>query len=164
VGPPFGLKGFVTVRPLSGEISHFSRLKKVKLKKADKEEDRELAEVIQHGDQESPSLLLRFAGIDSPEAARLLAGAEIIVERKYAAPLKQGEYYVEDLKGLEVVGPKGETLGHICDVIEGGGGNLVEIELPSGQRRFAPFRNEFFGEVKLKEGKVVLNEPWILES
>ncbi|MCL2069362.1 MAG: ribosome maturation factor RimM [Treponema sp.] len=160
MGPPFGLKGFVKVKPLSGETGHFSCLDKVRLRQAGKEEDRELAELVLQGD----SLLLRFAGIDSPEAAKLLAGAEIIVERKYAAPLKEGEYYVEDLKGLELVGPQGETLGHIRDVIEGGGGNLAEIELPSGERRFAPFRNEFFGEVKLKEGKVVLNEPWVLES
>ena len=160
VGPPFGLKVFVKVRPFSGETGHFSHLNEVMLRQAEREETRKVAEI----DSQGGLLLLRFAGIDSPEAAKLLGGAEIIVERKYAAPLKEGEYYVEDLKGLKVIGPQGEALWRISDVIEGGGGNLAEIELPCGQRRLAPFRNEFFGELNLKEGMVVLLEPWILES
>jgi len=107
---------------------------------------------------------MRFAGIDSPEVAALLNGAEIVVDREYAAPLKEGEYYVEDLKGLEVVSTEGQTLGHIGDVVEGGGGQLAEVILLSGEKRFAPFRKEFFGELSLSEGKIVLLEPWVLDQ
>ena len=159
VGAPFGLKGFVKVRPFSGETEHFSRLEKAILRQDGKEETRELAEIICQGD----GLLIRFAGIDSPEAADRLKGAEIIAGRENAAPLKRGEYYIEDLKGLEVLGTEGETLGHIANVLEGGGGNLAELELLSGKKRLVPFRNEFFGDVDLKGGKIVLIEPLILE-
>ena len=159
VGSPFGLKGFVKVKPFSGETGHFSRLKEVTLKQGEKEERREVAELLFQGN----TLLVRFTGIDSPEAAGLLKGAEIIAGREYAAPLKDGEFYVEDLKGLEVVTGKGEILGHITNVVEGGGGNLAELKLLSGGIRFAPFRKEFFGDVDLEKGKIVLLEPWILE-
>ena len=159
VGAPFGLKGFVKVKPFSGETSHFSRLKNVTLRQGEKEETREVAEAVSQGN----TLLVRFAGIDSPEAAGLLIGAEIIAGREYAAPLKEGEFYVEDLKSLEVVSGKGEMLGQIIDVVEGGGGNLAEIRLLSGETRFAPFRNEFFGDVDLQKGKITLLKPWILE-
>ena len=159
VGAPFGLEGFVKVKPFSGETDHFTRLEKVTLKQKEKEKIWDIAEVTPRGD----FLLLRFTGIDSPEAAALLKGAEIIVGREYAAPLKEGEYYVEDLKGLEVIENGGKVLGHITDVVEGGGGQLVEVMLLSGEKRFAPFRNEFFGELSLEGGKIVLLEPWILE-
>jgi len=159
VGAPFGLKGFVKVKPFSGETSHFSRLKDVTLRRGDKEEKREVAEHVTKGE----TLLLRFAGIDKPEAAALLQGAEIVTGREYAAPLKEGEFYVEDLKGLEVTGTGGEVLGQITDVVEGGGGSLTEIKLLSNEKRFVPFRNEFFGDVDLLKGKIVLLEPWILE-
>jgi 16S rRNA processing protein RimM len=159
VGPPFGLKGFVKVRPFSGETDHFSRLDKVTLRHGGKDTVREIAEIILQGD----SLLMRFAGIDSPEAAGLLKGAEIIAGREHAAPLKEGEYYVEDLKGLEVITGEGEILGHIIDVVEGGGGELAELKLLSGEKRFAPFRKEFFGDVDLEGGKITLLELWILE-
>jgi len=159
VGSPFGLKGFVKVKPLSGETDHFSRLIEVILRQGEKEDRKEVAEVLSQG----KTLLVRFAGIDSPEAAALLKGAEIIADREYAAPLKDGEFYVEDLKGLEVVTGKGEILGHITNVVEGGGGNLAELKILSGETRFAPFRKEFFGVVDLEGGKIVLLEPWILE-
>jgi 16S rRNA processing protein RimM len=110
------------------------------------------------------SVLIRFAGIDSPEKAALLKGAEIIAPRENAAPLKEGEYYVEDLKGLEVIDREGKALGHIVAVMEGGGGNLAEVKLISGVVRLAPFRKEFFGDVDLEEGKIVLLESFVLDE
>ena len=160
VGAPFGLKGFVKLKPLSGETDHFYRLKEITLRQGEKEETRELAEIVSQGQ----GLLIRFAGIESPEAAGKLKGAELIAGREYAAPLKKGEYYVEDLKGLEVLNPAGVSLGYIIDIVEGGGGELAEIELPSGKSRLAPFRKEFFGDVDLEGGKIILLEPWVLDQ
>ena len=159
VGPSFGLEGFVKVKPFSGETGHFSRLKKVTLRQNGEEKTWDLAEIAVRGD----FLLMRFAGIDNPEAAESLKGAQIVAGREYAAPLNEGEYYVDDLKGLQVVSNKGETLGHICDVVDGGGGQLAEVKLISGEIRFAPFRKEFFAGISLEEGRIVLLEPWILE-
>ena len=147
------------MRPLSGETGHFFRLERVTLKQHGKEEPRDVAEIVTQGD----SLLMRFSGIDSPEAAAAFTGAQIIAGREYAAPLKEGEYYVEDLKGLKVVNGEGEVLGHITDVVEGGGGQLAEVKLLAGETRLAPFRKEFFGDLSLAEGKIALLEPWILE-
>lgn len=176
MGPPFGLKGFVKVRPFSGETGHFSRLDKVILRQGENEETREVAEIVLQGGSQGASLrsakgvsakhnlLMRFAGIDSPEAAGLLKGAEIIVGREYAAPLGEGEYYVEDIKGLEVINLEGTPLGNITDVVEGGGGDLLEVRLLSGERRFVPFRKEFWGDLNLEKGKIVLLEHWILDQ
>jgi len=122
-----------------------------------------VAETVSNSASNEGTLLIRFAGIDNPEKAALLKGAEIIAPRENAAPLKEGEYYVEDLKGIEVIDKEGKALGHIVAVMEGGGGNLAEIKLLSGGSRLAPFRNEFFGDVNLEEGKIVLLESWILE-
>ena len=159
MGAPFALKGFVKVKPFSGETAHLSNLARVTLRWGDKEETREVEEVV----LQDGALLLRFAGILGPEAAKALKGAEIIVDSEYAAPLKEGEYYVESLKGLQVVNLAGEALGRVADVVEGGGGELLEIALISGGARLAPFRDEFFADVNLEEGKITLIEPWILE-
>jgi 16S rRNA processing protein RimM len=109
------------------------------------------------------SLIIRFAGIESPEAARQLQGAEIIAPRAGAAPLKEGEYYVEDLKGLEVVNSEGCPLGCVTGVVEGGGASLAEVQLLSGESRLVPFRNEFFGDVDFTDRRITLLESWILE-
>jgi len=159
VGAPFGLKGFVKVKSFSGETGHFFRLKNVILRSGDRDEICEVAEIQIKGD----SLLIRFSGIENPETAETLKGAEIIVEREFAAPLEEGEFYIEDLKGLEVVSESQEKFGHINSVMEGGGGLLAELALSSGEKRLVPFRKEFFGEVLLDQGKIVLLAPWLLD-
>jgi 16S rRNA processing protein RimM len=162
LGAPFGLKGFVKARSLSGEIEHLLRLGSAKLRQEGRESFREIEEALPA--PPGPFVRIKFRGIDSPEAAKTLNGAEILVERGEAASLKPGEYYIEDLKGLAVyAAPAGEILGTIADVIEGGGGSLVEIRLNQGERRLVPFRNEFFGEIDLAGGRAELLCRWILE-
>jgi 16S rRNA processing protein RimM len=169
VGAPFGLKGFVKVRAFSGETGHLIRLEKVCLRLEGKEKLYTVEEAVPAGIE--AVLLLKLTGIDSPEAAKAIVGAEIIVLREDAAPLRPGEFYVEDLKGLDVVavaedpgcGKIWETVGRVTDVLEGGGGCLVELRLLSGELRLVPLRNEFFGEISPEKGRAVLLERWILE-
>lgn len=174
VGPPHGLKGFVKINSLSGEFEHLRQLENVILRINKSEKIYAVEKTI----LSAASLLMKFAGIDSPEAAKALAGAEMLADRIHAAPLKRGEYYIEDLKGLTVRGltvtgqdcvPEstdapghGPVLGYIADIIEGGGGFLAEVRLPDGKLKFVPFRNEFFGDINLETGTAVLLEPWIL--
>jgi len=117
----------------------------------------------------SSPLSVKFKGIDSPEAARTLLGAEIIVSREQAAPLDEGEFYIEDLRGLEVYAGT-RHVGIISDIIEGGGAYLAEIHLlpeahdkQIAEKRLVPFRNEFFGLVDTKKGRAELLHTWILE-
>jgi 16S rRNA processing protein RimM len=170
VGAPFGLKGCVKVRPLSGETDHLLKLTSVIIHHHNREEVLELEACS----PAPPVLILKFKGIDSPEAAKALGGAELITGREHASPLKPGEYYIEDLRGLAVAaaadtgfeagyGQNGEILGHIADVVEGGGGFLVEIRLSTGECKFVPFRPEFFAPLDLGSGRVILLNRWILE-
>jgi 16S rRNA processing protein RimM len=159
VGAPFGLKGFVKVKSLSGEIDHLLKLTEVTLRQGETEKTVKIEESAPL----FPSLVMKFAGIDSPEAGRTLRGAELLIGRDRAAPLAGGEYYVEDLRGMEVVSDTGEILGHIGDIIEGGGGNLVELRLSGGETRLVPFRKEFFPSISLEKGRALLATRWILE-
>lgn len=145
------------MRSLSGEYGHLERLKSVVLRRENKEKSYEIEETVAL----SNSLAVKFAGVDTPEKARLLSGAEFIIARCDAAPLKAGEFYVEDLRSLEVF-CAGEKVGDILDVVEGGGGSLVEIRLLNGERRFAPFRNEFFGVIDVERNTAELLHEWIL--
>jgi 16S rRNA processing protein RimM len=116
-----------------------------------------------------PGLIMKFKGFDDPEAAKALGGAELIISREQASPLKPGEFYIEDLRGLPVISGEGSggeepaVLGHITDIVEGGGGDLAEIRLNTGESRFVPFRNEFFAPVNPESRRVILLAEWILE-
>ncbi|MCL2765300.1 MAG: ribosome maturation factor RimM [Treponema sp.] len=158
VGAPFGIKGFVKVHPCSGEIAHLLKLNSVIIRKDGEERLLEIKE----SSPSLPGVLMHFKGIDSPEAAKTLNGAELLAGREQAAPLGEGEYYIEDLKGLQVFSASGDVIGCITDIIEGGGGQLAEIEL-DGSKKLVPFRKEFFTEISPEKGKAVLNQLWILD-
>jgi len=159
VGSPFGLKGFVKVKPLSGEIDHLFKLKTATLRQNGKEQSLNIEEISSI----PPAVAIRFAGFNTPEAAKTLRGAELIVDRKNAAPLQTGEFYVEDLKGLAVESEGGQILGHIINIIEGGGGDLAEIRLQNGEIKLVPFRKEFFAAIDLEKKQATLQNLWVLE-
>jgi 16S rRNA processing protein RimM len=158
VGAPFGLRGFVKLRSLSGETAHLLKPRRLTLRLGGREQvwDVEAAE------EAPPALLMKFRGIDSPEAAKTLQGAEILLGREDAAPLGPGEYYIEDLKGLEVYAGT-EALGTITAILEGGGGSLAELRLKTGETRLVPFRDEFFGDIDIEGRRAELLGRWILE-
>jgi 16S rRNA processing protein RimM len=157
IGAPFGIKGHVKVRSCSGEYEHLRRLTTLVVRCGQGERLFTLEETVPI----NQGLGMKFRGIDTPEQAQNLRGGELITDRAHAAPLKSDEFYIEDLRGLAVV-ETGVVLGHIQDVLEGGGGSLAEIRLVSGAVRLVPFRKEFFGDICPEAGTAVLLEPWIL--
>ena len=127
-----------------------------------------------HGSGRSGDGIILFEGVDGPEKAKALTGSEIVVSREDAAPLDEGEYYIEDLKGLRLVADgktpgveAGTVFGVVTGVFEGGGGMLLEVNVgettTAGGTRLVPFRDEFTGEVSLEDGTIVLRAPWVLE-
>jgi len=160
IGAPFGVKGFVKIRSLSGEIDHLLKLQSVIVSIDGKEKLLHIEESA----SAPPAVLMRFTGIDSPEAAKTLSGAQLLACRDQAAPLGEGEFYIEDLKGLHVTTESGEIIGSITDIIEGGGGELAEILTQEQEKKLVPFRSEFFTEIIPEKGKIVLTNMWILEG
>jgi 16S rRNA processing protein RimM len=159
VGAPFGLKGFVKIRSLSGEYEHITRLSSVILRQGESEQLWEIEGAVSI----ARGVAVKFRGVDTPEEAKNLNGAEVIADRDHAAPLKEGEFYVEDLQGLAVITDSGEVLGRIIGILDIGCGNFAEIRLVSGEVKLAPFRNEFFGEINLETRRALLLCPWVLE-
>ena len=157
VGATFGVNGFVKIHSTSGETEHLLKLQSAVLKKDENEMELKICEI-----SKSP-FVMRFEGIDNPEKAKKITGAKILTDRKFAAALKKDEFYIEDLKGLKVIKDNDDEIGIIIDIIEGGGGELAEIKLNSGEVKLVPFRKEFFDKINPKDGFVKLYNLWVLE-
>jgi len=160
-GDSFGLDGFVKLKSLSGESAHLVNLKSVVLRRGGNGTRRTIEETRLLGNGE---LLVKFSGINSCEEAKKLRGSEVLVAREFAAPLSDGEFYIEDLKGIIIVSAGGEPEGVIADIVEGGGGFLVEARLNSSRTCLIPFRNEFFGSIDCEKRTVPLLAPWIIRD
>jgi 16S rRNA processing protein RimM len=163
VAGPFGVEGFVRVLPESGDAAHLARLDSVFSRKRKGREVLATEVLYIEGFRQLKGCgLVKFKGIDSPEAAKALSGAELLVPRKNAAPLSSGEYYVEDLRGLTLRSTTCYS-AVIANIVEGGGGYLLDVTLPTGEQRLVPFRHEFVGKIDLEAATVELLVDWILE-
>lgn len=181
---PHGVSGECNVISASGEYAHILALKEVVLCRGEKRERR----TVESARMASSCALVKFAGIDSPEAARKYSGWEMLAPRENAYQLKEGEWYIDDLRGCSLVyaggnglpgGASAETVGVIVDVVEGGASHLFEVRLDEhcallsdgvkfsarGKIRtvYVPFTDEHIGEIDITRKTVRLLHLWILE-
>lgn len=137
-----GLTGEVRVESASGRYGHIAALKEVTLV----QKGISAKYAVENARVAGNALYVKFAGVDSPEAAKKLNGAALQTSRENACPLKEGEWYVEDLKQCSLVyfgeenglgndvAPTDDirsrsVVGSITDVLEGGAGELLEVLL-----------------------------------
>lgn len=179
-----GLTGEFKVESASGFYEHIAALKEVTLRR----EDREKQFRVEYTETGHSTLYMKLEGVDSPEAAKQFNGWDIRVDRKFALPLHENEWYIADLVKCTLVyeGENGRAgnippveIGSITDVLEGGAGDLLEVSLSescniladtvkftsSGKPRtvLVPFNKEHIGNVDVEAGTVQLMHLWILE-
>lgn len=64
------------------------------------------------------ALAVKLDGIDDMDAARLLNGAEVQVDRSELPAAGPKEHYLHDLMGLDAVNREGVPLGKVEDILE----------------------------------------------
>lgn len=101
----------------------------------------------------------RLAGVDDRNAAEALKGTELYVERSALPAPEEDEYYVSDLVGLEAVTVAGEALGRIRTVEDYGAGPVLEIAGGGFGTVMVPFTRACVPEVRMAEGRVVIDPP-----
>ena len=79
-------------------------------------------------------------------------GAGLAVRREDLAQLEEGEFYVADLLGLEVVEHGGARLGVVQDVLPGPANDALELDTG----RLLPLVEECVLEVDLAAGRVLV--------
>jgi len=103
--------------------------------------------------------VIKLTGVDTVEAARALAGAEIRVARSESpqeAP--PGRYFVWQLEGMTIVDRAGKVLGKVVRVLNPGGQSLLEVRGDRGEF-LVPAVPELCREVDVAAGKIVVELP-----
>ena len=72
-------------------------------------------------------IFMKFAGVDSRESARALTNKFLTVDRKDAAPLDDGEFYIFDVIGCEVFDGE-KRLGTVTNVLKTGSNDVFEVD------------------------------------
>lgn len=119
IGAPRGLDGTVKIIELTDFEGRFDALEKISV-------GGKLfnVEQVKHiGGQ----LYIKFAGVDSREAARALTNKFLTVDRADAAPLADGEFYTFDIIGCEVFDNNGK-IGTVTNVLKTGSNDVFEVD------------------------------------
>ena len=150
---PKGVSGEVMVEPLTHAIERFDELSEVVLER-DGEPDRQLA--IEAWRPDHPGILVKFAGIDSPEVAReALCKGYMAVPPDEVAPLPDGVHYVFEMIGCQVVDESGTSLGSISEVLQMPSSDVYVVR--SGEREvMVPAVANFIVEISIPLQRVVV--------
>jgi 16S rRNA processing protein RimM len=108
-------------------------------------------------------VILKFAGVDSIDAAGELAGAEIQIPSAERAELEAGSFYISDLTGCQVFADDGRhslrELGRVTNVVFGAG-EAPLLEVRRGEKEFLiPFVESYTRKVDLAAGRIELVLP-----
>lgn len=102
-------------------------------------------------------VILKFVGIDNINDIERYKGHDLLVSREHAVALEEGEYFICDIIGAEVVTEEGEKLGTLKDVLQTGANDVYVITLNDGREVLFPVIPDCVKDVNTEEKRVVVH-------
>lgn len=102
--------------------------------------------------------MVKLSGLESPEVARNYSGWEVWVDRKHAARLKKGEFYLADILGCDLV-RTGVVIGTVRDVFESSSRAFFEVK-GEGGNMLIPLEEKFVGRIDINARTIELLFDW----
>ena len=149
----FGIKGFVKIYPFVNDINRFDDLKKIYVKTKNQENELEIEKVK----YQKNMVLIKFKGIETPEDANKLRNAYVLIDRKDAIPLQEGEYFIADLLGLPVFLDTGEKLGVLEDIYNTGSSDIYVVKNELGKQYLLPYIDDVIKKIDLENSKIIVH-------
>ncbi|MHB8886343.1 MAG: ribosome maturation factor RimM [Methylovirgula sp.] len=109
--------------------------------------------------------VVRVKGIATREAAEKLTNVALFLPRAALPAAQEDEFYHADLIGLAARTEAGETLGSIVNILNFGGGDILEIAPPEGgETLLVPFTKAAVPIIDLAGGHVIVIPPIEIEA
>ena len=146
VGKPHGIKGEVKVLPLTDDIRRFRRLTYVIIKGIEYK--------VEFVKLQADRAILKLEGFDTPEPLVALRDQYVEVRREDAVKKKEDEFFIDELRGMQVFDTEGQDLGLIYDVIQTGSNDVYWIQKP--QQLLIPAMKTIVVSVDVDENKMII--------
>jgi len=112
---------------------------------------------VLEGHPHAERLVARLEGIEDRDAAAVLTGAVIEVDRAELPPTREREYYQADLLGLQVRNGDGAELGKVAYFLDGPTGPTMVVQ---GEREYwIPAVPKHLTRVNLTAGLILVDWP-----
>ena len=103
-------------------------------------------------------LLVRFEGVEDRDGADALRGGVLEIDRQAVPDAPEGTWYYFDLIGCRCRDAREGDLGEVEDVVEDGGGVLLDVR-KEGRRLLVPFVRSFVRDVDPAARRIELELP-----
>lgn len=157
INSPWGLKGHVKVTPLTSNPDRLAV-------------DAELLiggrrrRVLEHVEPYGYPIL-RFEGYPDRTAAETLRGELIEIDEAELQELPPGEYYIDDLVGMDVVTVEGERVGRLVEVLTTGANDVYVVRREGARDVLIPAIHDVIREVDVAGKRMTIDPlPGLLEG
>lgn len=148
-----GVRGEVKVFPTTDDAARFKKLKHVLL-----DTGREMKPLeIQGVKFFKQFVILKFKGIDNINDIERYKRCPLLVERKDAVELKEDEYFIADMIGIQVETEDGEAFGTLKDVMETGANDVYVIDTEEHGEVLVPAIKECILNVDVENRKMTIH-------
>ena len=86
------------------------------------------------------------------------------MDEKYLDELKEDEYLIRDLIGLDVFRDESSSIGKVIDVLQYGPSDTYEIKMNNGKMAYIPAVKEFIKDVDLEKGITIETIPGLIDD
>lgn len=155
----FGIKGWVKVYSYTEPMENLLKYPEWTLR----HQGKTFSVTKTGGRRQGKGLVAKLKGYETPEEARQLAGAEIRLPEEALPALPEGEYYWNQLIGLQVYNSAGQLYGKVDYLLETGANDVLVVKPSAGsldqQERLIPWLlPDVIKQVNLESG--VLKVDW----
>ncbi len=148
---PYAIKGWIKLQTFTEDLDGLLDYPVWRLGKNGNWREYRLLDGKVHGQY----LLAGLEGVDDRDASEALQGMEVAVLREEMPEADEGEYYWDELVGLEVSNIQGEPLGRVVGLLETGAHDVLQVQ---GERlRLIPFVEAYIQSVDVAAGKLVVD-------
>jgi 16S rRNA processing protein RimM len=109
------------------------------------------------------AVLAAIDGVGDRNAAETLKGVRLYVDRAKLPEPDEGEFYREDLVGLDALLADGTKVGEVISVEDYGAGDVIEIARPGQKTLLLPFTDATVPVVDVAGGRIVIAPPEVDE-
>jgi len=110
---------------------------------------------IVKGREQGKTIVAQLKDINDREQAQHMIGIDVYILKSQLPKLNKGEYYWEDLIGLQVVNQKDIALGSVENLVDTGSNNVLVIK--GEKEHWVPFIKPFLISVELDKKLIVVD-------
>ena len=133
----YGVKGWVKIFSHTEPREGITTYAPWYLKKATDYDWRQIE--VESAKRHGKTVIAKIDGCDDRDAAMLLTGQEVAIEKSQIQPLGEDEYYWRDLIGLRVINQQNIELGEVKELMETGANDVLVVQSQGDKQHLIPW-------------------------